>query len=155
MVDLVDAENRNQIHRAIGIGFDKEGYFYFGSDADFVPHTHNGVEYDVQGMFKVHKDDINDISKYKLLHPAKDIVVNSYMIDDVILFSVSGQPNLVHISLNKGETWETINFEPYMREYYPFDKHVTQRSIIWFKIDSQKNIHANCNRGVYVNISIK
>jgi len=154
LVDLVDDENRNQIHRAIGIGFDKDGYFYFGSDADFVPHTHNGVEYDVQGMFKVHKSNINDISKYELLHPAKDLVVNSYMVDDIILFSAANQVNIVHISLDRGKTWNTIDFEPYMREGYPFDKRVvTWRSVASFKIDSQKNIHVNCGTGVYVNIS--
>ena len=154
LVDLVEDEHRNQIHRAIGIGFDEDDNFYFGSDADFIPHTHNGVEYDVQGMFKVHRNNINDISKYELLHPAKNIIVNSYMVGNIILFSVEGQTNIVYISINKGKTWKKIDFETYMRLNYPFDKKVmTYRSIKSFKIDSQNNIHANCETGVYININ--
>ena len=118
-IDLIADATRNQIHRYIGVGFDKDGYMYFGSDADFIPYTENGVTYDTQGVFKVHIDNINDITKYELIHEARDIVVNSFMYDDIFIYSLQGYEQIVFVSRDKGTTWNRIDTSEYFTDDYP------------------------------------
>jgi hypothetical protein len=151
--DLVSNEARCQRHRAIGLGFDENGYLYFGSDADPQVIKFNGLNYNSQGVYKVHINDINNISKYKLLHQTDDIVTNSYMNDNYILFSCyENQKNILHISTDKGNTWSEIDMSEFETNWYPYDN-VPVSNIQLIKEDNQKNIFLKTISGAYINLA--
>lgn len=153
LVDLISDKDRCQRHRAIGIGFDENGYLYFGSDADPQTIIQNGNQYDSQGVYKVHIKDINDLSKYKLLHKAKDIIVNFYMNDNYMLYSSYENNNLLQISTDKGLTWETIDVSKYMSYWYPYNETpIPSATIDLIKEDDRHNIFLKTSVGVYLNL---
>lgn len=151
LVDLISDEARCQRHRIIGIGFDKNNYMYFGSDGAPQIIKQKGLTYDSQGVYKVHIKDINDMSKYQLLYKTKDIVVNSYMNDDYMLFSSFENLNLLHVSLDKGRTWKAIDVSEFLTKWYPYNNTPTTNNIQLIKEDSQHNIFLKTPVGAYVN----
>lgn len=152
-VDLISDEARCQRHRAIGIGFDEDGYLYFGSDGDPQIIVQDGIQYHSQGVYKVHKKDINDMSKYILLHKTGDIVVNSYMNENYMLFSSPEKPTMLYISVNRGRIWKEIDVSEYMTKWYPYDN-TTTSNIELIKEDNQNNIFLKTPIGAYVNLKM-
>lgn len=150
-VDLISDKARCQIHRAIGIGFDENGYLYFGSDADPQIIKQNGNHYDSQGVYKVHINDINNISKYVLLHKAKNVVVNFYMNNNYMLFTSAENNNLLYISLDKGKTWQQLDISEYLTSWYPYDFNTSKSDIQLIKEDDQHNIFLKAPLGIYLN----
>lgn len=156
LVDLISEKDRCQRHRAIGIGFDENGYMYFGSDADPQTIMQKGNQYDSQGVYKVHINDINDLSKYKLLHKAKDIVTNFYMNDNYMLFSSYENNNMLHISTDKGQSWKVIDISKYMSYWYPYDETpIPSATTDLIKEDDQHNIFLKTSVGVYLNLLLQ
>jgi len=147
--------NGTQRQRAVQLGFDPDGYMYYGSDGDPGSIEQSGINYDVWGYYKCKLDDANDLSKHELLLPANDIIVNSYMEGNVIILSISKQHNDVqdtnlYMSINYGKTFISADYLNYSYYIHPLlgDKHP---SLI--TVDSYKNYLVNCGASsFYVNI---
>jgi hypothetical protein len=154
LIDLISDNARSQLHRAIGIGFDEDGFMYFGSDGDPLIIKRIGNNYNSQGVYKVHIKEINNISKYILLHDANQIVTNFYMSDNYILFSKYGDFGSVYLSRDKGRSWEIIDISEFSTNWYPFDKFLNpSNSIELIKQDSFNNFFLKTATGTYLNIN--
>jgi uncharacterized protein (TIGR02145 family) len=101
--DLLSAESMNwQRMRSLGF-FERNGYFYWGSDGPGT-FTFKGVVYNCFGIYKCPVTDINDPSKHILLQSLSDACYSFLNVGHTVVAGLQSY-GYVYISFDYGETW--------------------------------------------------
>ena len=151
-IDLLD--NSTQRQRMVQLGFDADGYMYYGSDGDPSVITQNDIAYNVWGLYKCKIEDVSDLSKHIELFASNDVIVNYLYDNGTIAFSVTKQHDSLqdtnfYVSINKGATWMQADFTDYSYYIDPNQEYYNPVYPDLVLVDSDKNYLVKCGFGSF------
>jgi hypothetical protein len=105
VTDLLDDTTRGlQRYRTLGI-YEKDGYLYYGVDQSTGTFVFDAITYDIPGIYKCLKADINDPSKHILLQDTTGKACYGFIrFGKYVIYGTQNTTD-VYISSDYGETW--------------------------------------------------